>query len=574
MIKYLLFCFIAISQVAHAQLSTTSSSSTGIISQLMNEYNVGHDDLNRVYIFKDSPEYYERLRTYYDATLQKLSTLNFEGLKVSDKVDYVLFKRNVNQAKLNLDQSEKLFKQVSYIVPFANDIYAIQAKRRRGNTVTSPEAFASSFNNIKNDIAKAKKEVEKTPALSAASARKAGEVIDNLRRGIQYSYSFYNAYDPLFTWWVKKPYDDLDTALATYATFIKARVATESKIKDDGSGIIGNPIGADALKEQLEFEMIPYTAEELVQIANKEFAWCDAEMLKASKEMGFGTDWKKALEKVKDNYVQPGKQPELVNNLAEEAIAFLEKHNLVTVPAMAKEVWRMNMLTEAQQRLAPFFLGGESILIAFPTDKMEHETKVMSLRSNNYAFSHATVFHELIPGHNLQFYMNRRYKTYRSDFRTPFSSEGWALYWEMLLWDKNFHDTPEEKIGALFWRMHRCARIIFSLNYHLGKWTPQQCIDFLVDKVGHERHSAEGEVRRSFTGGYGPLYQIAYMIGGLQLRALYNEVVATKKMTEKQFHDTFLQENTIPIEMFRAIVTDQKLSKDYKTHWRFATNLK
>jgi uncharacterized protein (DUF885 family) len=144
----------------------------------------------------------------------------------------------------------------------------------------------------------------------------------------------------------------------------------------------------------------------------------------------------------------------------------------------------------------------------------------------------------------------------------------------MLLWDKNFHDTPEEKIGALFWRMHRCARIIFSLNYHLGKWTPQQCIDFLVERVGHERFSAEGEVRRSFTGGYGPLYQIAYMIGGLQLRALYNEVVATKKMTEKQFHDTFLQENTIPIEMFRAIVTDQKLSTDFKTQWRFAKDLK
>jgi uncharacterized protein (DUF885 family) len=561
-------------RVVNAQSQVNSTVTSGIISQVMNEYNVGHDDLNRVYIFKDSPEYYQRLGTYYNNTLQKLATLNFNGLKVSDKVDYILFKRNVTQAKSNLEQSEKLFSQISYTVPFVNTVYRMQAARRRGNTVTSPEEFASTLNTLKNEIGKAKKEVEKTPAFSASSAKKAGEVIDGLRRGIQNTYSFYNAYDPLFTWWAKKPYDDVDTALATYSAFIKNRVATESKVKDDGSGIIGDPIGSDALKQQLEFEMIPYSAEELVEIANKEFAWCDAEMLKASRQMGFGDDWKKALEKVKQNYVQPGRQPELVNNLAEEAIAFLEKNNLVTIPAMAKEVWRMNMLTEAQQRLAPFFLGGESILIGFPTDKMDHESKVMSMRSNNYGFSHATVFHELIPGHNLQFYMNRRYKTYRSDFRTPFSSEGWALYWEMLLWDKNFHDTPEEKIGALFWRMHRCARIIFSSNYHLGKWTPQQCIDFLVERVGHERFSAEGEVRRSFTGGYGPLYQIAYMIGGLQLRALYNEVVATKKMTEKQFHDTFLQENTIPIEMFRAIVTDQKLSENYKTQWRFATNLK
>ena len=81
----------------------------------------------------------------------------------------------------------------------------------------------------------------------------------------------------------------------------------------------------------------------------------------------------------------------------------------------------------------------------------------------------------------------------------------------------------------LFWRMHRCARIIFSLNYHLGNWTPQQCIDFLVDRVGHERANAEGEVRRSFTGGYGPLYQLAYMTGALQFYAIKKELVDTKK---------------------------------------------
>jgi uncharacterized protein (DUF885 family) len=183
------------------------------------------------------------------------------------------------------------------------------------------------------------------------------------------------------------------------------------------------------------------------------------------------------------------------------------------------------------------------------------------------------VFHELIPGHNLQGFMNERYKPYRSIFSTPFSVEGWALYWEMLLWDKGFHATPEERIGALFWRMHRCARIIFSLNYQLEKWTPKQCIDFLVDRVGHERFSAESEVRRSFTGGYGPLYQIAYMMGGLQLRALHKEMVESKKMTDKEFHDAFLKENAIPIELFRAMITNQKLSKDFTTQWRFSDNL-
>ncbi|HWJ30004.1 MAG TPA: DUF885 family protein [Flavisolibacter sp.] len=117
--------------------------------------------------------------------------------------------------------------------------------------------------------------------------------------------------------------------------------------------------------------------------------------------------------------------------------------------------------------------------------------------------------------------------------------------------------------------MHRCARIIFSLNYHSGKWTPQQCIDFLVDEIGHEPANAQAEVRRSFVGHYDPLYQIAYMIGGLQIMSLKKELVDSGKMTYKQFHDSFLQQNVMPIEMERAILENKPPEKDFRTNWKF-----
>ena len=229
----------------------------------------------------------------------------------------------------------------------------------------------------------------------------------------------------------------------------------------------------------------------------------------------------------------------------------------------------MTMMTPEGQRFAPFFLGGEVVQIAFPTSTMQHDEKMMSIRGNNKHFSRATVFHELIPGHHLQQFMNQRYNPHRQLFRTPFWSEGWALYWEMILWDKNFQQSPENRVGMLFWRMHRCARIIFSLNYHLGKWTPQQCIDFLVDKVGHERANASAEVRRSFTGNYGPLYQLAYMMGAKQFYALRGELVNTGKMKEKEFHDVILKNNNMPVEMVRALLTSQSLTRDFKTTWKF-----
>ena len=40
-------------------------------------------------------------------------------------------------------------------------------------------------------------------------------------------------------------------------------------------------------------------------------------------------------------------------------------------------------------------------------------------------------------------------------------------------------------------------------------------------------------------------------------------------MTNKQFHDAVLQENSLPVEMVRAVLTDQKLPKNYKTSWKF-----
>ncbi len=320
---------------------------------------------------------------------------------------------------------------------------------------------------------------------------------------------------------------------------------------------------------ELKFEMISYSPEELIELAETELKWCENEMKKAARDMGHGDDWRAALEHVKTMYVEPGKQPALIRDLALEAIEYMDAHDLVTVPQLCRDSWRMAMMSPELQLVNPFFTGGEVISVSFPTASMPHEAKLMSMRGNNVHFSRATVFHEVIPGHHLQQYMNSRYKTYRRLFNTPFWTEGWALYWELLLWDKGFAKSPENRVGMLFWHMHRCARIIFSLSFHLEKMTPQQCIDLLVDRIGHERDNATAEVRRSFTTSYGPLYQAAYLLGGLQLRALHRDLVESGKMTDREFHDRILKENGIPIEMVRALLAERKLTADYTPDWKF-----
>jgi uncharacterized protein (DUF885 family) len=524
--------------------------------------------LDRFYTAKTSPNRAERMRRLYADELELLGRLDFDSLGHDEQIDYILFKNYLEHEQKELARQQLQLDEMASLIPFARVISDLEDGRRKLDSIDSAKT-AAVLDALGKQVVSTQQSFESSAAVKPKRtvANRAARTINGLRATLKNWFNFYNAYDPTFSWWNAEPYKAADDALAKYGTFVTEKLVGIKP--DDKTTIIGDPIGREALIDELRYEMIPYTPEELVEIANKEFAWCEAEMKKASREMGYGDDWKKALEAVKQKYVEPGKQPELIKRLAFEAIDFVEKNDLVTVPPLAKESWRMEMMSPERQLVAPFFLGGETILVAYPTSGMTHEQKMMSMRGNNPYFAHATVFHELIPGHHLQQFMTRRYRPYRDTFYTPFWMEGWALYWEFLLWDKGFQKTPEDRVGALFWRMHRCARIIFSLNFHLEKMTPQQAVDFLVERVGHERDNAAAEVRRSFSGDYGPLYQIAYMMGGLQFYALHHELVDSKRMTDREFHDGILHEGPIPVEMVRAILPGQTLTRDRVPSWRF-----
>lgn len=521
--------------------------------------------LDRYYSAPMSANRSARLRALYEERLGELNALEYDKLNHDEQIDVILFRNYLEHEVKEQLRFDAQVAEMASLVPFAKTISDLEDSRRKLEPV-DPAKAAVMLNGLVKTIADAERANAKATVkrtLANRSARAVASLRDTLRRW----YGYYNGYDPTFTWWCESPYKAADEALLKYQTFISTKLVGIAA--DDKTTIIGDPIGREALIEELKFEMIPYTPEELVQIANKEFDWCIAEFKKASREMGFGDDYMKAIEAVKQKYVEPGKQPELIKKFAYEAIEYVEKNDLVTVPKLARDGWRMEMMSPERQLIAPFFLGGETILVAYPTDGMTHEQKMMSLRGNNPHFARAVTHHELIPGHHLQGFMAQRYRSYRRNFRTPFNTEGWALYWEFLLWDRGFVKTPEDKIGALFWRSHRAARIIFSLNFHLGNWTPEQCVDLLVNKVGHERDNAVAEVRRSFAGDYGPLYQMAYMMGGLQFQQLHRDLVGTKKMTDRQFHDAILKEGPIPVEMVRAILTKQKLPRDFTSNWRY-----
>jgi uncharacterized protein (DUF885 family) len=577
---------------------------TSEIRPVIERYQVELRDLDRVYAMPGSALRQGKLEGFYAEQLRFLNAIHFDRLSQAGKVDYLLLRSRLEREQKQLAEQAKLDAEIAPMIPFQQTVIGFEEARRRMETVDGQKC-AAALAQLTADIAASKAAGAKG---SPAALNRAATRLAQLRTTLRSWYSFYALYDPKFSWWVDAEYKKADDALDAHAQLLHTNSGIPGALDAGGGGRGGGrggggrgaggsggaggaaragapsrtaplgseeelsgvgPAGSAALVESLRAAMIAYTPDELITLANKEFAWCDKEMLRASTEMGFGSDWKKALEAVKNKYVEPGQMIYLVRDLSREAIDYVEKHDLVTIPPMLKEDYWEEALTPQQQLVSPFFLGGATIEVSSPASTQTNAERLESMRANNMFFARDTVFHELIPGHHMQQYMTQRYRTYRSIFSTPFWTEGMAFYWEMLLWDLGFTHTPEQRVGALFWRMHRCARIIFSLSFHLGKMKAKECVAFLIDRVGHEPASAEGEVRRSFNGSYEPIYQCAYMLGALEFYALHKELAGSGKMTNRAFHDAMYREGNIPIEMLRLALNGQNVDRGYQTSWKF-----
>jgi hypothetical protein len=531
--------------------------------------------IERRYEVPYSPVRHGRLRRFYDDWRTRLAEADFDALNPEGRIDYILLRNRVDYDVEMLALAERRRAEMAPLLPFVDALRQLQEDRfdrRRADgraTATTLSATATHVTGLARSLADEGTKaggMASRPGVTPVIAGRAATQVDALRTVLADWYAFYKGYDPVFSWWTGQPFERLDAALVAYADALRRHLVGIRP--GEPAPLVGDPVLADGLRADLAFEMIPYSPDDLIAIGMKEFEWIEGQFRAVAKSMGFGQDWKAALEHTKNLAPPPGDKPWVIFEIAQYSEAFVDKMEAITTPPLSKEVWRLAMQTPERQLVNPFFSGGELTRVSYPTESMSHDDKLMSMRGNTPHFNFATVHHELIPGHHLQAVLSDRFNGHRARVqRTPFWREGWALYWELLLWDRQFPRDDADRIGMLFWRLHRAARIVFSLNYHLGRWSPQQCVDFLVDRVGHERANAEGEVRRTTIDA--PLYQVAYMIGGLQLRALSRELVDTKRMTLREFHDNVLLGGYMPIELVRARLTGQPISRDMRSTWRF-----
>jgi hypothetical protein len=350
--------------------------------------------LGRRYSVEYSPERLDRFARFTAAWSREVAAATPRTLDRAAQVDRLMLAAKLAHEEALLARERRLAGEMRAVLPFADTLFVLLEERRRLER-PDPVVAARRVAWMADTLERAMRSLA-PGAASRIVAYRAADATGDLRRQFEAWRRFHVGYDPLLTWRLAEPAKRLDTALEQWRTALREKVVGWKTGQDEP--IVGDPIGAEGLAADLALEMIPYTPAELIAIAEREFAWLEGEARRAARDMGLGDDWKAALERTKRDYPPVGEQTAAVRDMAHEAVEWVESRGLVTVPPLAKEIWRMEMMSAEAQKTNPFFLGGEVIQVASPTDGQTEAEKQMALRANNRHFSRATVQHELIPG--------------------------------------------------------------------------------------------------------------------------------------------------------------------------------
>jgi hypothetical protein len=259
------------------------------LASLVDRYTVDRQAISRRYPVEYSTERYTRLTTFYRDWQKELAALPFEPLGVEGRIDHVLLTSRVDYELRLLAREQKWVEQAASLLPFAPKIAALLESRNRLDPV-KPDQAAATLEEIARAAETAMKTLNQprkpgqavgTPAggvvADAERARKinalrAVEVLNSLKNGLAEWNRFYTGYDPLFTWWNENSFARADKALAAYLKSLRENVIGYRDGEDEP--IVGNPVGRDALVADLASEFVPYTPEDLLALARREFECC------------------------------------------------------------------------------------------------------------------------------------------------------------------------------------------------------------------------------------------------------------------------------------------------------------
>jgi uncharacterized protein (DUF885 family) len=189
--------------------------------------------------------------------------------------------------------------------------------------------------------------------------------------------------------------------------------------------------------------------------------------------------------------------------------------------------------------------------VPFPPDGASDAEVQQRLENSSYPSIPTTAVHEAYPGHHWHLVMAKEQSSrVRRTFRTPYFTEGWALYAEHMMREQGFFTDRRHEMCQHEAMLFRAARIVVDTSLHLGEMSFDEAVRFMRERANLPEPTALAEVRRYASW---PTQAAAYLTGCLEILAMRERYLASVGRADvaalRAFHDTLARSGGLPLPL-------------------------
>ncbi|MEV6152955.1 DUF885 domain-containing protein [Nonomuraea sp. NPDC052129] len=314
-----------------------------------------------------------------------------------------------------------------------------------------------------------------------------------------------------------------------------------------GTWRMGERLYSTLLRER---ELLGYGAAELHKKGEAAWASLDARMREVTRRLNGTEDWRAAMESLMDDH--PATLADMRAEYEAEthrAREFVRERDLVTFPegeeclVLPSAEYTRPVLAVAHYLSPPPLSSSRTgvFFVPYTPDGFTEEQVRQRLRTNSRAQMPSIAVHEAYPGHHWHLsHMASNTRTVRNVFRTPYFTEGWALYVEKVLHEQGYFDTLATELAHLDCRIFRAARIVVDTALHCEDMSIEEAETFMATKASLSPGTAQGEVNRYCAW---PTQAPSYLTGAIEI----DRIRESYDGSLKSFHDKIAGSGGLPL---------------------------
>jgi hypothetical protein len=325
-------------------------------------------------------------------------------------------------------------------------------------------------------------------------------------------------------------------------------------------------LGKEKLAKLLRIRGVPYTPDEVVEIAHRYLAEMKADRLRIAKGMSRAGTLEAAYEIIRDDTGRDFDEVmEETSQVVRSAKVFIRERRIATIdPAAVLKIietpeFMADMVPTAATDLPGPFEEVPAGFYQQTRPRTEEELRGVW----NHAMIVNTAVHEAYPGHFHQGVMSTKRPWMHQLLEMLMTSdtmvtayetqEGWAHYCERMMYDQGFEHNDAAALIMLDGGIWRAVRVIYDVKLAYGESTIEEMSKLLAEEASTPLSAAESDVK-NFT--RTPGYPLSYLIGRHMVFELKRELEASlgAQFDLKKFHDLLASNGNLPFFLAKEAV--------------------